>query len=187
MPRLDDQVWLEQLYQDHFRLLLHISRTFTGFSPSYQSKIEDEIQEVFLLAWKKREKLKCHPNPGGWLVEAMRKRLLAHYRKWRREQKHIAFSLDGEHLPQTPSTDGNEVFTAAADGVRRETLYKILGHDDAELFTLFCIDRVPASELTKRFSMTEACIRMRASRIRKKILSHPEIFLTVALILALRF
>lgn len=184
---MEDQVWLEQLYQDHFKLLLHIGRTFTGFSPAYQSKIEDEIHEVFLLAWKKREKLKCHPNPGGWLVEAMRKRLLAHFRKWRREQKHIAFSLDGEKLPQTLSTDGDEVFAAAADDERREALSQLLGHEDAELFTLFCIERVPARELAEHFSMTEACIRMRASRIRKKILSHPEIFMIVVLMLALRF
>ena len=184
---MDEQDWLEKLYQDNFRLLYHIGRTFLGSSPDRQGRIEEEIHEVFLLALKKRDKLICHPNPGGWLVEAMRKRLLAHYRRWRVEQKHLAFSLDGESLPMTPSTGEDEVFEAARDQTRQEALENLLGTEDARLFTLFCIERVPAKELTDQFSMTEACIRMRASRIRKRVLCHAEIFMAVAFFLALRF
>jgi len=135
---------------------------------------------------QKRDHLMRHPNPGGWLVEAMRKRLLAHYRKWRREQKHLAFSLDGESQPNIPSTDGDEVFTCAVDLTRQEALNQLLGREDARLFTLFCIDRVPAKELTGEFLMTEACIRMRASRIRKKVLDHPEIYMAVVFVCMLR-
>ena len=183
---MDEQVWLENLYQDNFRLLYHIGRTFLGASPDQQGRIEEEIHDVFLLAMQKREYLMRHPNPAGWLVEAMRKRLLSHYRKWRREQKHLAFSLDGESQPIIPSTDGDEVFESAVDLTRQEALEQLLGREDARLFTLFCIDRVPAKELTGEFMMTEACIRMRASRIRKKVLGHPEIFTAVVFVCMLR-
>ena len=184
---MDEQQWLEKLYEDNFRLLYHIGRTFLTASPDRTGRIEEEIHEVFLLALQKRDKLLKHPNPGGWLVEAMRKRLLADFRKWRREQKHLAFSLDGQSLPITPSTGEEVVFEATADKARQQALDRLLGPEDARLFTLFCVERVPARELTEQFSMTEACIRMRASRIRKKVLSHPEIFIAVVFLLALRF
>ncbi len=184
---MDDREWLEALYNETYALLCRVGRAFLGNTPAGADRLEDEIQEVFLLAYARREKLQSHPCPEGWLVEALRRRLLSYYRAWRREQGRFAFSLneEGAREPVSPETD--PAFMAAADKLRLQALEKLLGREDAQLFTLYCLDRVPAKELTERFSMTEACIRVRAGRIRQKILRHPELFLSVALVILLRF
>ena len=174
---MDGRAFIEKLYNDTYALLYRVGLTFLVSTPGGADKVEDEIHNLFLLAYEKREKLIHHPCPEGWLVEAFRKRLLAYYRKWRREQGKIAFSLDGEKVPQMSGEGESQVLGPILAGERRKALDALVGETDASLFLLYCVERVPAKELSQRFPMTEACIRMRISRIRKKILQHPEMFL----------
>ncbi len=184
---MDDMVWLETLYQENFKLLYHVGRMFAGAGPAMSGLVEDEIHEVFMLAWSKREKLKSHVNIEGWLVEAMRKRMLACYRKWHREQKHLSFSLNEENAAEPSDKNQEEGFQQAAQAECRDNLNRLLGKEDAELFQLYCVQRMPAREVADRFCLTEAGLRMRASRIRKKVLLHKELFLATILFLVLRY
>lgn len=184
---MDDREWLEKLYNDTYALLIRVGRAFLASTSAGQDPLEDEIQEVFLLAYAKRDKLKSHPCPEGWLVEALRKRLLNYYRKWRRQQGKLAFSLDRDPALAPPAPGEDQTFSLAAESCNREGLYRLLGREDAELFYLYCVERMPAADLAGRFSLSEAGVRVRASRIRKKILDHPELFFAIAILLLLRF
>jgi hypothetical protein len=76
-----------------------------------------------------------------------------------------------------------EDFQALWDKERKKLLEELLGRENAALFLLYCVERIPAGELTQRFGVTEDCLRMRVSRMKKKILEHPEIFSAVTLLL----
>lgn len=185
---MEDTRWLEELYKDNYKMLLHVGLFFAGQDAKCRDAVEDEIQAVFLLAWEKRAMLKSHPNIEGWLVEAMRRRLLALYRRFIKEQKKSGFSLDddkagGQAMKAESLYTNAEDFRALWDKERKLLLYELLGRENAELFLLYCVDRMPAGELTGRFHVTENCLRMRVSRLKKKILQHPEIFSAIVLLL----
>jgi RNA polymerase sigma factor (sigma-70 family) len=183
---LEDTRWLEELYKSNYELLYHVGLLFAGPDASCRDAVEDQISEVFLLAWKKRAQLKNHPNIVGWLVEALRRRLLANFRQFLKEQKKRGFSLDND---KDPSGKAESLFSAAEDfqalwdKERKKLLEELLGRENAALFLLYCVERIPAGELTQRFGVTEDCLRMRVSRMKKKILEHPEIFSAVTLLL----
>ena len=184
--------WLEDLYRSNYKLLYRVGSMFIGPDAARHDRIEDEIHEVFLLAWEKRAQLKSHPNAVGWLVETMRRRLLAQFRKWYREQKRHSFSMDDENcytkIAQAENLrDDMDSFHMMWDKERMALLTDLLGKENAELFCLYCVNRVPAKELTVKFHVTEACIRMRANRIKKKVLEHPEIFSAFVFLFVLRF
>jgi len=46
---------------------------------NYQTA-EDIVQDVFVLAQEKRDSLLIHPNPGGWLFDALKKKILHEFR-----------------------------------------------------------------------------------------------------------
>ncbi len=185
---MEDTRWLEELYRNNYKMLVHVGLFFAGPDAKFRDAVEDEIQAVFLLAWEKRARLISHPNIEGWLVEAMRRRLLAQYRKFLKEQKKTGFSLDddsagGQSLGAESLYANAEDFRALWDKERKSLLEELLGKENAELFLLYCVERIPAGELSGSFHVTENCLRMRISRMKKKILEHPEIFSAVVLLL----
>ena len=187
---MEDALWLEELYHNNYRLLHRLGLFLMGPDTSYKDRIEDEIHEVFMLAWSKRAKLKSHPNVVGWLVEAMRRRQLAQFRQIRKEQKRSGFSLDdqvqsGAHSREERLSVGPEDFQTLWDKERQHAMEELLGKENAALFHLYLIERVPALDLARRLGITESCVRMRISRLKKKVLEHPEIYSAVVLLFLL--
>ena len=97
--------WLANLFEENYVLLYRVGRMFLGSSTTQSDIIEDQIQETFALAWERKQKLRQHPNPAGWLVETFRRCLMAQCRKLGREWKRRAFSLDEEEYPNMANRD----------------------------------------------------------------------------------
>ena len=66
---------------------------------------------------------------------------------------------------------------------RREQLRELLGEENAALFIDYTLNGYSAKDLADRYGVSESCIWMRISRMKKKLMEHPEIFYTVLLML----
>lgn len=180
-----DEEWLSSLYKANYTLLFRIGRVFLGNDPSQQELIEDQIQEAFVLAWQKRTLLQKHPNPDGWLVETFRFCLLNQCRKQVREWKKRGFSVDDEKAEQIPdrNTPSAEEYVQTQEQLKM--LHQLLGDRDADIFIRYCLYGVKAKEVGASYGMSEAAIRVCASRVKKKLLANQELFLCVVAMIAI--
>ncbi len=184
---MDDQTFISELFRKHYELLYRVGSLFLGAGQG--ALVEDQIQEVFLLAWRKRKALRDHPNPAGWLVEAMRRRLMALGRGMARESRMRAFSMDGRQAGgagengeiEDTSCVRPEDFLIGEE--RRALLTQLLGREDAELFWRYCIVGTRAGELAGRYHISEEAVRMRVSRIKRRLIAHRELFYAIAVML----
>lgn len=184
-----DENGLKQLYDDNYQLLYSIGRLFLGADEKQSASVEDAIQEVFLLVWAKRKKLSAHPNLPGFLVEALRKKLLNALGKEKRRGERHAYSLDAFDHDLVSFADKTFPLPEAAllDSAREETLKTLLGEEDAALFTQYFIHNLTAKELAEARHLSPDCVRMRAARLRKKVLQNQSLFLGIVALMFVRF
>lgn len=186
---MPDESWLKALYEEHYQLLYSVGRLFTGADEAPDSQVEDMIQETFLILWRKRGALFTHPNIGGWLVETLRRGLLHRYTKKRRAGAPRSQSLDAVDMDLV--TGGEKVFPLPEDALeikdRLETLKTLLGERDAALFYRYFALNLTARELAREMNVSEDCLRMRVTRLRKKVLLNRELFLGIMALFAVRF
>ena len=180
-----DETYLSNLFEENYALLYRVGRVFLGASAAQAELIEDQIQETFVLAWRHRQKLAAHPNPNGWLVETFRRCLMAQCRKQGREWKRLAFSLDSDVHPPVPdaATPAPDSFVHGAEQVA--LLRRLLGDTDADIFLRYCVQGESARRLAADYNLSESGIRVRVSRLKKKLLSNRELFLCVVALLAM--
>ncbi len=67
-----------------------------------REQAQDILQETFIVAWQKRQKLILHPNPAGFLFQTARLCLKSSRRKCSREQNQVVY-LDQEELANQSS------------------------------------------------------------------------------------
>jgi RNA polymerase sigma factor (sigma-70 family) len=180
-----DKMILSDLFEENYALLYRVGRVFLGASAAQAELIEDQIQETFVLAWRHRQKLETHPNPNGWLVETFRRCLMAQCRKRGRERRRQAFSLDRDlHPPvEDPLAPSPESFVQGAEQVA--LLHRLLGDKDADIFLRYCVWGESARQLAADYNMSESGVRVRVSRLKKKLLANRELFLCVVALLAM--
>lgn len=172
-----DEAWYSELFRQNYALLYRLGRMLLVDEPSMQQVIEDQIQNTFLLAWQQRKRLMHHPNPRGWLVVTFRNGLRNHYRKQIREKKCRIVSLDDTTVRQLPDTNELTADAFLQNEDQRSTLVSLLGERDAELFITYCVDGQTANEVGHQYSMSDDAVRMRVSRIKKKLIRHIDLFL----------
>ena len=177
-----DETYLSKLFNENYALLYRIGRLFVGTSAAQAELIEDQIQETFVLAWRHKQKLVSHPNPNGWLVETFRRCLMAQCRKLGGEWKHQAYSLDDTQKPAAKSAAPPvDRFVHGQEQIA--LLHRLLGERDAELLLRYCVRGESARTLAAAFDMTETNMRVRVSRLKKKLLQNRELFLCVVLLI----
>ena len=172
---MSDELWLEQVWQEHYKLLYDTGRYTLQGQPERMDKLFDDIQNVFLALWNKREKLKSHPNIGGWLVCALHLQLKTSASKVYRDASHRAYSIDDENAPSLEDTQ-QSVDANLLTEEKLSALRELLGEENAALFIAYTLDNQTAKELATKYNMSEASVWVRISRIKKKLLQHPEIF-----------
>ena len=165
-----DAAWLEKLYRQHYELLYRLGSRLCAHYGLPPDSLYDQMQEVFLILWRRREALKAHPNPGGWLVNALKLQLMAQSRK--PAQKEAPLSPSAEKIAEGPPTPP-ELFLQK-EAVR--AVERLLGRETAALFFAYTLEGIPGRELATRLGISEASLRMRVSRAKKKLMQHPEVF-----------
>lgn len=178
-----DEAWLSQLFEENYALLYRVGRVFLGASTSQADIIEDQIQETFVLAWERRQKLVRHPNPAGWLVETFRRRLMAQCRRLGREWRRRAYSLDEEGRPDTADGQAPAVDALFESREQLALLKRLLGERDADIFLCYCVRGQSAAQVAAAHGMSESGVRVRVSRLKKKLLQNKKLFLCVVSLL----
>lgn len=170
---MNEREWFEQIYHDHADMLFRLGRHLLGGQDD--STLYDLMQDTFLDAWSKREKLMEHPNIGGWLALSLKNRAMAAQQKARRRGMRNAYSLDDEEsAPVADSAMTPEQETLLGDRVA--ALRDLLGEENAALFLAYAVDGCTAREIGRRWHLSEECVWMRISRMKRKLVAHPEIF-----------
>ena len=178
---MDERAWFEQTYAEYADFLYRIGRRLlAGHS---EDALYDAIQDVFLTMWSKRAELMAHPHPGGWLVTALKYRLLSDGR--RTSRRGAALSLDDPENPlpvedaHVPSPEESAMLESHIDQLRA-----LLGEEQTQLFLDYVLCGYSAKELASRYGVSPECVWVRISRLRKKIAQHPEIFYLVTVLLS---
>lgn len=182
---MSNEAWISGLFEENYVLLYRVGRVFLGASSVQADIIEDQIQETFALAWARRQKLLSHPNPGGWLVETFRRCLKAQCRKQGREWNHRAFSLDEQEAPDVADQNAPSVEELLRGREELIMLRRLLGEKDADIFLRYCVHSETAAQVAIKYNMTESGVRVRVSRLKKKLLNNKELFFCLASLVAL--
>lgn len=178
---MDERTWFEQTYAEYADFLFRIGRRL--LAGRSEDALYDAIQDVFLTMWNKRAELMAHPNPGGWLVTALKYRLLSDSRRTAR--RGTALSLDDPENPlpvedaHAPSPEESAMLESHIDQLRA-----LLGEEQTQLFLDYVLGGYSAKELADRLGVSPECVWVRISRLRKKIAQHPEIFYLVTVLLS---
>lgn len=182
---MNEQEWFESIYGTHADYLFRLGRHLLG-SDADEGTLYDLMQETFMDAWVKRRQLMEHPNVGGWLTLSIKNRAQAYQRKVNRRGMRHAFSLDEEEA--RPVSAGE--MTPEQEALLRDrvaALSDLLGEENARLFLAYAVEGYTARELGQKWGLSEDCVWMRISRMKKKLVAHPEIFYAVlAMTLGLR-
>jgi DNA-directed RNA polymerase specialized sigma24 family protein len=93
-----------------------------------------------------------------------------------REWKYRMVSFDTEDSPATLDLDllSPENYVKTKEQI--ELLNRLLGKEDADLFLRYCVYGEKASTIAAEMNMSEQAVRMRISRLKKKVLKNRNIF-----------
>lgn len=177
---MNELEWFEEAYRQNADFCFHLGRHYLHEGQD-EDVLYDMVQDVFMTLWNKRAELIAHPNVGGWLALAVRYRMMSRNKEQRKQNLHHAYSLDEEHRfeltsPQLTPEQQTELWG------RIDTLREILGEEDSLLFLAYAIGGYKAKELGVRFDLTENTVHVRISRMKKKLVAHPELFYALLLV-----
>lgn len=177
---MNEKEWFEQIYREHADFLFRLGRHLVAGSAD-ESVLYDLMQDAFMDAWNKRAALMAHPNIGGWLTLSLKNRAMAYRQKTNRCAVRTAYSLDEEDAAPVAEDSMTPEQTAILRD-RVAALEDLLGRENAMLFLAYALDGYTAKEIGRRWGLSEDCVWMRISRMKKKLVAHPEIFYAMLLL-----
>jgi DNA-directed RNA polymerase specialized sigma24 family protein len=168
-------LWVEKVCEENYEdLYIAGLRYLLRTNPKDIIFLPDDIQEVYLLLCRKKEKLIRHPNITGWLVKTMMKVMSDREGKARKESARIAFSMDDEvmlHKSQSMFEAGSDPLEIMLKKSQDEMpeMEKEIGRENLQLLQAYYEEKKTSEELAGKMQMDGAALRMRISRLKKKI------------------
>lgn len=148
--------FIGSLYQENYpKLLSHVLKRGYHFSVA-----EDIVHDAYFEAVRHPEKIKGHPNPVGWLMDTVNKKLLAFNRRLER--------LD----PRDWAVWENDLLDLENDyGVTELNmlLEHILDPHERRLFRMYFLQGYSAKELAEQEHITENNFKVKMHRIRTRL------------------
>lgn len=158
MPRPDDSLLFEQLFDQHYDDVYRYARRRTD-----DDAAREVAAETFVVAWRRRDDLPDRALP--WLYGIARNLLLTSYRHARRIRK-----LDGRGHELEGQVDRPEPDHAAqvADAGWLADLLEQLPDGDREAFMLIGWEDLSVNEAARVIGCTANALRVRLHRARKR-------------------
>jgi len=166
--------WLKLLYDRHYDMLYRLASNRLTIGMGHSSDVQDVLQEVFLLAAKK--KICDHPNPEGWLVITTvnvcnnyiqsNARRIRKYNKLVQEQHNA--NVDSKKRPVNPNTDETD------DVDLQLVMEQVLSDEERELLIQHYINGLSLEEISHHLNVSPNALRVRLHRIRKKLKKYFE-------------
>ncbi len=171
----DVDLWVETICEENYDDLYVVGlRYLLKTNPKDIVFLPDDIQEVYLLLCKKKEKLFRHPNITGWLIKTLKEVIADREGKARKERARIAFSIDDEavmHKVQGLCASGSDpleiVLNRSHDGLSE--IEREIGKENLRLLQAYYGEKVSSDKLATQMQMAGAALRMRITRLKRKI------------------
>ncbi len=135
----------------------------------------DVLQDVFLTAFAKYERLNMHPDIRRWLFATANFKCKNLIRKHAAEGRRIVWDADAIYLNAVPDPSAERAFVEVLNGQLdcEELIRRVkaeMSEGDAVLYAQAYEERVHPAQLSKAYGISEAAMRMRISRMRQRIL-----------------
>lgn len=151
----------EDTFRDFYYSTYDVLYKYVRRMNGAENLIEDIVQETYCEAYKCREKLYNHPNPVGWLYKTAN--YIFKNASRRMENNLLSLELIGES-DVIPSIRGGY------EAVEWQVLMQdILSQKDSELIYKYYMEGYTSVEIAAQLGISEDNVRMKLSRIRKKM------------------
>lgn len=153
--------WYCKVYIETFPTVERAGRRLLAhFCYALIPELDDLIQDVYLVMYKKREKLVDHENITGWLIVALKYVILKRMRAWARRRDAVEkLKFQVEAVSRDLNFDDQE---------EMNILRAALGEENYELLKAYHVDGVPVEELAARVGKSVGAVHTRLSRLRKR-------------------
>ena len=161
----DDEAWVEALYETNASRMHRIAARRLGD----EEAAKDLVQEAFLALVSKIDAVKDHPNPGGWLMKALRYLMLQQIECAQRQMDHELPLEEAAHAAAP----------AGALLPLREQLPHELTPGEKDLLVWHYEERISYEEIAARLHIPLLTCRTRMFRARRryqKLAEKEEIF-----------
>ena len=163
-----DVVFLERLYTKNYELVYKMVLRLLRRYGLTANDAADIVQDVFVLAAKRIDVLRAHPNPVGWLIKTAQYVCRNYISAYSRSHEQLFETLD---LHSSPEKD-----VAQADVLI--SLEQMLTPEEFALLKAYYIDQRPTEEICRESGLSPNRLRVKMHRI-KKYLSAFFVFLVI--------
>lgn len=167
--------WLSSIYEAYADDVFNVIR-FRLRPVGLHSATDDVLQDVYLTAFGKYEGLCNHPDIRRWLFATANFKCKNLIRKHATESRSILWASDAIYQNQSPDPSAERAFAEVLNGhhvdfeglIRR--MKAEMSEGDALLYAQAYEEKIHPARLSAAYGISEAAIRMRISRMRKRIL-----------------
>ena len=154
-----DEIFLERLYENNYDLVYKlVVRTLRQYAAT-TNDASDIAQDVFVLAAKRIDVLRTHPNPVGWLIKTAQYVCRSYVSAYSRHQEQLFETLD-LHADQEDAISKSDVLVS---------LEQMLKPEDYALLKAYYIEKHPAEEICREAGISQNLLRVRMHRLRKNL------------------
>lgn len=152
-----DAVFLERLYTENYELVYKMVLRILRQYALTANDASDIVQDVFVLAAKRIDVLRAHPNPVGWLIKTAQYVCRNYVSAYSRSHEQLFETLD---LHTSPEKD-----LAKADMLI--SLEQMLTPEEFALLKAYYIDQRSTDEICRKTGLSPNRLRVKMHRLRK--------------------
>ena len=167
--------WLRDIYLRYADDVYNVIR-FRLRAYNLSCDADDLLQDVFLTAYEKRRALASSPDIRRWLFATANFKCKNYTRKMAAERRRILRDTDARRISERADPSAERALEIVFDETIDcgEVLGRVMdGMTEAErqLYRQAYMDRVSPEDLSSVYGISEAAMRMRVSRLRKRIVT----------------
>jgi len=158
----NDASFLEKLYIENYPLVYKLvvrSLKQYGF---LHNDAPDIVQDVFVLAAKRIDVLKAHPNPAGWLIKTAQYMCMNYASACARHGEQLFETLDRK-------ADHDDAISEIDTMVSLEQMLK---PEEYALLKAYYIEKRPTEEICRDTGFTPNLLRVRMHRLKKYLSTY---------------
>lgn len=171
MATESETAFFEALCRDHYKRIFQ----YLVVKVHDYGAAEDLTQNVFAVAWEKRQTLLAHENPLGFLYVTAQNLAFAYLRKAKKAPLPLSDSFD----PADVDGDVAETLAKEADAKIDEGAYvndvlNALPLATMTLYREYYVEKHSIKEIAQAYGVSEVSVRMRLVRLRKRVKKEVE-------------
>ncbi len=160
----EQDVFLEDLFREFVDDLTLYATSALGNVPKAKEIVQDTFLEAILHMEDKN--LMTHENPGGWLMQTLKRKIQENDRAQRRYLQRV-ITMAPEDLPGSASSD--DPFDKLECKFILDEIRKILTPEEMHLLERLTLDKASHLEVSKELGITIWGSQKRLQRIREKL------------------